>query len=155
MKFLCVPCDEPMRLDETTSAGGGSISLVYSCPACGYEFAMLTNAHETAVVGSLGVKLGRGEKAGESASKCPFTGMVRDLEGDPADAAEPGGPRVEWTPGAERRLAGMPDFVRPMVRAGLERYARDSGRERVDESVIDEVGSRMGMAPAAEPGEPA
>ena len=153
MKFLCVPCDEPMQLDETNKAGGGSISLVYSCPACGYEFAMLTNAHETQVVGSLGVKLGT-DGAETGASKCPFTGMVRELETEQAGAAGSDGPNVSWTPGAEARLAGMPDFVRPMVRAGLERYARESGRERVDEHVIDEVGSRMGMAPGGGAGEP-
>ena len=42
MKFLCVPCDTPMRLEQTRQAEG-SVSLVYACPACGYECAMLTN----------------------------------------------------------------------------------------------------------------
>jgi hypothetical protein len=147
MKFLCVPCDEPMRLDETAPDGGGSIRLVYACPACGYEFAMLTNAHETQVVGSLGVKLG-GEKQGAGASRCPFTGVVRELEAASAPA-----PTVRWTTGAEARLALMPDFVRPMVQAGLERYAASHGRETVDETMMDEIGSRMGMGSAFGGGE--
>jgi hypothetical protein len=147
MKFLCVPCDEPMRLDATTPRGDGSITLVYACPACGYEFAMLTNAHETQVVGSLGVKLGGSAGTG---SKCPFTGVVRELGGGEAVAEL--GPSVGWTAGAEARLAGMPDFVRPMVQVGLERYARTRGRDTIDEQLMDEIGSRMGIAPE-EPGE--
>ena len=56
MKFLCVPCDTPMKLEEKSMPEPGSVALVYGCPDCGYEFAMLTNAHETQVVSSLGVK---------------------------------------------------------------------------------------------------
>ena len=37
MKFLCVPCDQPMKLSESRGPDEGSISLVYSCSACGYE----------------------------------------------------------------------------------------------------------------------
>ena len=58
MKFLCVPCDTPMTLIQTAPPDDGSVALTYSCPECGYEFAMLTNRFETEVVGSLGVKLG-------------------------------------------------------------------------------------------------
>ena len=58
MKFLCVPCDTPMRLRATEESEPGSLSVVYSCPACGYEMAMLTNQHETDMVRSLGVRIG-------------------------------------------------------------------------------------------------
>ena len=43
MKFLCVPCDSPMKLQSVGPPEGGSLSVVYSCPECGYEMAMLTN----------------------------------------------------------------------------------------------------------------
>ena len=43
MKFLCVPCDSPMKLQAVGPPEGGSLSVVYSCPECGYEMAMLTN----------------------------------------------------------------------------------------------------------------
>ena len=59
MKFLCVPCDSPMKLQSVGPPERGSLSVVYSCPECGYEMAMLTNAYETQVVQSLGVRIGR------------------------------------------------------------------------------------------------
>jgi len=58
MKFLCVPCDTPMKLQAVVPPDRGSLSVVYACPECGYEIAMLTNAYETQVVQSLGVRIG-------------------------------------------------------------------------------------------------
>ena len=58
MKFLCVPCDSPMKLQTVGPPERGSLSVVYSCPECGYEMAMLTNAYETQIVQSLGVRIG-------------------------------------------------------------------------------------------------
>ena len=58
MKFLCVPCDSPMKLQTVGPPERGSLSVVYACPECGYEMAMLTNAYETQVVQSLGVRIG-------------------------------------------------------------------------------------------------
>ena len=57
MKFLCVPCDQPMKIQSVSPPDRGSISVVYACDACGYEMAMLTNAFETQLVSSLGVKV--------------------------------------------------------------------------------------------------
>ncbi len=135
MKFLCVPCDKPMRL-EGRSGERDSIALTYACPDCGYEFAMLTNPMETQLVGSLGVKLGGEDAAGES--KCPFTGMVRELDQPPAAG-------LGWTAEAEQRIAALPEFVRPMVRSGIEKFARDKGYGRVDERVLDEARGAFGM----------
>ena len=61
MKFLCVPCDSPMKLQTVDPPERGSLSVVYACPECGYEIAMLTNAYETQVVQSLGVRIGPAE----------------------------------------------------------------------------------------------
>ena len=58
MKFLCVPCDTPMKLRRVSPPERGSLSVVYACPECGYEMAMLTNAFETQMVQSLGVRIG-------------------------------------------------------------------------------------------------
>src|SRR6188508_1381844 len=58
MKFLCVPCDTPMKLQSVAPPERGSLAVVYSCPECGYEMAMLTNRHETDMVRSLGVRIG-------------------------------------------------------------------------------------------------
>ena len=136
MKFVCVPCDKPMTLEQRGS-NRGSMSLTYACPDCGYEFAMLTNPMETQVVGSLGVQLGGEVSAAES--KCPFTGMVQELS-EPAAGAE-----VPWTAEAEARMAQVPEFVKPMVRTSIERFARDKGYARVDENVLDQAKGSFGM----------
>ena len=64
MKFLCVPCDSPMKLQTVRPPERGSLQIVYSCPECGYEMAMLTKAYETQAVQSLGVRLGPEVEAG-------------------------------------------------------------------------------------------
>src|SRR5215213_139215 len=103
MKFLCVPCDSPMKLQSVGPPERGSLSVVYSCPECGYEMAMLTNAYETQMVQSLGVRIGPdigGEtssrlrapgasasvaeasaEAGASGGRCPFSAMIPGNEG--------------------------------------------------------------------------
>lgn len=58
MKFLCVECDEAMRLEGTEGPDRGSMTVVFTCPSCGRRTAMLTNTMETQVVRSLGVKIG-------------------------------------------------------------------------------------------------
>ena len=145
MKFLCVPCDSPMKLQTVGPPDRGSLSIVYACPECGYEIAMLTNAYETQAVQSLGVKIGPAGAAGtENAAggKCPFGAMI--------PSAEPAQPTVEpvsvrWTAAAEARLANIPDFVRPMARTGIERYAREQGVLEVDEKILDAAREFFGM----------
>ena len=91
MKFLCVPCDSPMKLQTVGPPEGGSLSVVYACPECGYEMAMLTNPYETQLVSSLGVRIGpetKGEASATSGSRCPFTSMISAADG-PGAAAEP------------------------------------------------------------------
>jgi hypothetical protein len=127
---------------------GGSLSVVYSCPECGYEMAMLTNAYETQIVQSLGVRIGPGMSEGASSgasSKCPFTAMLPATEGAPEGAREPGPIPVRWTSGAEARLANIPEFVRPMARTGIERFARERGAIEVDEKILDEARDFFGM----------
>ena len=143
MKFLCVPCDTPMKLQTVGPPDRGSLSIVYSCPECGYEMAMLTNAYETQVVQSLGVRIGPDSSAAATSapgpgtgSGCPFTAMIPGAEGVPA-----GGQTVpisvHWTPAAEARLANIPEFVRPMARTGIERFAQEKGVAEVDEQILD------------------
>jgi len=122
MKFLCIPCDSPMKLQTIGPPEGGSLSVVYSCPECGYEIAMLTNAYETQIVQSLGVRIGPAvgaEPSNGSGVGCPFTAMIPSTpdEGSKdlapaserervshANGAGPGGPaseRVGGTGGAK------------------------------------------------------
>ena len=83
MKFLCVPCDSPMKLQSVGPPERGSLSVVYSCPECGYEMAMLTNAYETQVVQSLGVRIGpasqrhAGRPAPEASASRPKLPVLR------------------------------------------------------------------------------
>ena len=150
MKFLCVPCDSPMKLQTVGPPERGSLSVVYSCPECGYEMAMLTNAYETQVVQSLGVRIGpaeASEEAGASSasSKCPFPAMIPGMEGTVEGAARAEPIPVRWTAAAEARLANIPEFVRPMARTGIERFARERGALEVDEQILDAAREFFGM----------
>jgi hypothetical protein len=171
MKFLCVPCDSPMKLQSVGPPERGSLSVVYSCPECGYEMAMLTNAYETQVVQSLGVRIGpetvggtsstastgasgrlraagastsHAEASAEAGGKCPFSAMIPTMEGaQPTQSAEP--MPVRWTSAAEARLANIPEFVRPMARIGIERFAQERGAVEVDETILDAAKDFFGM----------
>jgi len=177
MKFLCVACDQPMKLESVERTGGGSLTVLYACPVCGQRTAMLTNPLETEMVSSLGVKIGPAPAARPAApampaspagpapdsaapdpathsaappvsgsaepavSRCPFSGVVRELE--EVRAAAPGEPA--WSAAALARLEGIPDFVRPMARQGIEHYARSNGYAEIDERVLEEARARFGM----------
>ena len=147
MKFLCVPCDSPMKLQAVRPPERGSLSVVYACPECGYEMAMLTNAYETQIVQSLGVRVGPPADAGTtgaSGGRCPFPAMLpASDEAVPVPAGEPA--VVRWTSAAEARLANIPEFVRPMARTGIERFARERGTLEVDETVLDAARDFYGM----------
>jgi hypothetical protein len=58
MKFLCMECDEPMKLLRSEGPEEGSLTVTFRCPQCGRRVAMLTNPFETQLVKSLGVKVG-------------------------------------------------------------------------------------------------
>jgi hypothetical protein len=141
-----------MKLQTVGPPERGSLAVVYSCPECGYEMAMLTNPFETQLVSSLGVRIG--PEIGEGASspvstsaagaKCPFTAMIPTMEGtQPDQAGEP--VPVRWTSAAEARLSNIPEFVRPMARTGIERFARERGTLEVDENVLDAARDFFGM----------
>ncbi len=175
MKFLCVACDEPMALKETRGPDENSMSIIYRCPSCHRDIAMLTNAMETQMVRSLGIKIGGrtapaepmemlrsslaeqrdglhapmpaasqptasqpAEKA--SGSKCPFTGVVAEAFAQQEPAAGP-----VWTAEAEARIERIPSFIQPMVKKGVEDYAREQGYAEIDATVMDEVKGQFGM----------
>jgi len=52
---------------------------------------------------------------------------------------------VRWTAAAEARLANIPEFVRPMARTGIERFARERGSVEVDETILDAAKEFFGM----------
>jgi hypothetical protein len=106
--------------------------------------AMLTNAYETQLVQSLGVRIGpEGQAAASSTQggKCPFSAVIPGSEN--AQAGEP--VPVRWTAAAEARLANIPEFVRPMARTGIEKFAQDRGAREVDEKMLDQAREFFGM----------
>lgn len=90
MKFLCLACDEPMRLLSTRGPEDGSLTVIFACPTCGQRVAMLTNPWETQLVRSLGVRVGA-----PGAPPGPFESVRAALrhqrEGAFVEARGPGG----------------------------------------------------------------
>ncbi len=83
MKFLCVECDEPMKLLQSEGPEEGSLVVTFRCPECGRRVAMLTNPFETQLVKSLGVKVG-----GRSEPPTPFEHLRSSLAQQRGDAFE-------------------------------------------------------------------
>jgi len=131
-----------MKLASAAPPERGSLSVVYACPKCSHSIAMLTNPYETQLVSSLGVRIspaGTGAAASGDLSKCPFGDMVQEMRAEGTPEA------VLWTAEARLRLDRIPEFVRPMARAGIERFAKDNGFARVDEEVLDKAKDFFGM----------
>src|SRR2546428_204161 len=83
MKFLCLDCDQPMKLHSTEGPDEGSLSVTFRCPECGFRVAMLTNPFETQMVQSLGVKVG-----GRTVPAEPFENLRATMAGGRPDAFE-------------------------------------------------------------------
>ncbi len=131
MRFLCVACDEAMKLVETAdTVSGESLTVILRCPRCEQRMALLINSQETRLVRSLGLTIG-----GRTAPARPSE-WARET---------PAAAKLLWTEEAERRLARIPEFVRPMVRDSVERCARARGCREVTCEVMDEFKSSMQM----------
>ncbi len=157
MKFLCVACDEAMKLQDAMPAEDpGTLAVVYCCPECDRQMAMLTNPWETQLVQSLGVKIGPGAES--ESTGCPFAGAVQGLQSaeteslstsettsPPASAEVTAEGALVWTPAALARLERIPEFVRPMARQGIEHWARDHGWPQVTEEVLEAARGGMGL----------
>lgn len=171
MKFLCVECDEAMTLSEARGPDDGAMTVVFQCPACGRETAMLTNPMETQVVRSLGVSIGeQKEPSGPMAMVRSSLAASRDgseaeeslkqdtsqesrsgskcpftdvVESAAEEQEEPTG--LQWTADAEKRLERIPPFARAMARKSIEQHAREQGYTQIDERVMDQVRGQFGM----------
>jgi Proto-chlorophyllide reductase 57 kD subunit len=178
MKFVCLNCETYMSLEKVEKPEEGSLGVFFACPSCSAKFSMVTNAGETNMMNSLGLKLspksvpetsmeglralgGNGQvaaaskpsspapavaatvaspaKAPEKASGCPFSAMVAEMgltnSGKPAN----GGPsEFTWTADAKEKLERLPAFVKPMVQASVEGYARKQGVTTISLQVMDD-----------------
>ena len=115
---------------------------------------MVTNPGETQLVSALGVKIGGRttapepfeltretlkESAAEEPAKsststgggCPFSSVLSSMEEGEAVKAK-------WSDEALERMERVPDFVRPMVKGGIEAYAAMKGYQIITPAVIEE-----------------
>ena len=76
MKFVCLNCETYMSLEKVEKPEEGSLGVFFACPSCSAKFSMVTNAGETNMMNSLGLKLG--------AKSAPETSMegLRALAGN-------------------------------------------------------------------------
>jgi hypothetical protein len=163
MKFLCVPCDEPLRIQETRDPDQGSLTVIFACHACGRQVAMLTNPMETQIVRSLDVTIGReagprdpmgfirsalaarregvppADPPAEGESRCPFTGIA-----NAAFDAQAGQGAI-WTEEAAGRLQSIPSMARAWAQKGIEHYAREKGYPKITVEVMEEIRERLGI----------
>src|SRR5712692_123673 len=102
MKFVCLDCDEPMKLLRTEGPDEGSLSVTFRCPECGFRVAMLTNPFETQLVRSLGVKVG-----GRTEPATPFEHLRSSMASQRADAFS-GGDATTTEPSVETTGAACP-----------------------------------------------
>ncbi len=108
MKFVCLNCETYMGLEKVEKPGEGSLGVYFGCPSCNAKFSMVTNAGETNMMNSLGLKLNtktetpdpmvaslaekmqKAQPAGMTAaasaktgektgSGCPFSAMVAEM----------------------------------------------------------------------------
>jgi hypothetical protein len=80
-----------------------------------------------------------GEKSGGS---CPFAAVVAQMGmGSGSKQAETAPSGLTWTPDATERLERLPSFVKPMVQASVEAYARRHGYGSITLQVMDDAKS--------------
>ncbi len=142
MKFVCLECDKAMDFAERQLPGDGTLAIVFKCPGCAREMAMLTNPMETQLVSSLGVKIG-----GREVPAQPMELVRGSLEGGRDDVfQEPAhsGP-VVWTPEAVDRLSNVPNFVRGMVKRIYGEWAREHGIAEMTPELMDRARTELGM----------
>ncbi len=175
MKFLCIECDQAMKLQETRGPEEGSMTILFGCPECGRQIAMLTNAMETQMVRSLGVQIGKGDTESRpepmkmirqslQTGAMPAAAGTQTPEPDESTPSEEQASRcpftgmVEeafarqseergpvWTEAARSRLERIPEFVRPMVEKSIEQFAAENGYSTIDETVVEKMKLKLGM----------
>ena len=102
MKFLCIACDQAMRLAGTAGPDAGSLTVTFSCPGCGHRVAMLTNPWETQMVRTLGVKVGSAPAEAPAPFAAVRAGLAHQREAAlVVDTASPGAAASADAPMAE------------------------------------------------------
>ena len=147
MKFLCVTCDAVMEYAERQLPGDGTMAVIYGCPTCAREIALLTNPMETRLVSGLGIQVG-----GRSVPDQPME-LVRSALATGGDAfadtapgpARPTAGSVRWSEDARLRLQSVPTFVRGMVKKIYGEYAAERGIDEITPEVMDRARTDLGL----------
>jgi hypothetical protein len=142
MKFLCVECDQPMIMQGPVDTEQEAITVIYACPGCERRMALVTNPEETQAVLSVGAEMVGGEEG-----KCTFLDVIQgSLASTTPEASSSGvGDPLVWTSEATARLERVPSFVRGMLKKSIEDLAREKGVTTVDDVLMDEASSTLGM----------
>ncbi len=82
------------------------------------------------VLGSTDPQVGSDEVKAE-AGKCPFSSMIAGMK-------EGAVSKVTWSPEGLERMEKIPDFVRPMIKGGIEAFAQKKGYQVITPKVIEE-----------------
>ena len=67
--------------------------------------------------------------------------MVQDVAAVPEDSSA----ELTWSSEASSRLDNVPEFARPMAKAGIEKFARENGLGQIDVQVLDRARDFLGM----------
>lgn len=148
MRFLCVTCNEAMKLERVEGPEDGSLSVLFACAACGNRVAMLTNPWETQLVRALDVRIGgrsspvepmefvrsmlaSGREAGgggaspslpatgpASPSGCPFSAMANLAAETPGAIRQPGHPAIGESDASEPAPDPHPAIGEPRAPSG-------------------------------------
>jgi len=76
----------------------------------------------------------KSESAGEGS--CPFSSMMAGMGGGAAKEST-GGITLTWAKDAEARIENVPSFMRPMIKMGVENYARKNGIANITTEVME------------------
>jgi hypothetical protein len=114
-----------MYFKGAEGSDGKSATLAFVCQKCGNSVSMLANQKEGELIRSLGIKV--------MESKAPHnpTGTMQNT--------------VSWDGNAEAHLSNIPEFARPMAKAGVERYATQKGYKSITVEVMAEARKVYGM----------
>ena len=175
MKFVCLTCEGFMNFENVDAMANNSLGITFGCLTCKTRFSMVTNAGETSLVSSLGVKLGgrtapaapfemtretlQGQdgktadgEAAASGGACPFSDMLA-ASGISTGSSSSAAPPLDWSAEATERLERIPSMIRPMVQRDIEEYARKHEFASVTIQVMDDAktsGTDVTWSPEAE-----
>lgn len=131
MKFICISCNEYMKLMKADNSKGDTVNIIFGCSKCGNQIAMITNSQETQMVKTLGLNIGGGAVSDKAVIE----------EGNAGDKND----EIPWRKEAEDRFKRIPSFAQPMAKMSIMDYAKEKGAKEITLQIMDEVRERVGM----------